>query len=256
MNYKFIKGAFMSLAVLMAVGCDEDVVSNPDATFVQLNDDRSVTILENGGDAVEIDVVLGGPQASDTQVEFDVTGDATRYTLAPSSLSIPAGETSGTIILMAIDDEEINGDLDVVVALSTSSGLPVGIAGQGINSISKTITIVDDNVPCNDYVLIVLTDAFPQETNWEITDADGTIVYSGGDDYGPPSSAESRLKEYTHVVPLEDGCYTFTMLDSYGDGMADGVVEGSWNLTCGAIVAASGAGNFGFSNATEFCVNQ
>jgi hypothetical protein len=233
MNYKFIKGAFMSLAVLMAVGCDEDVVSNPDATFVQLNDDRGVTILENGGVTVEIDVILGGPQGSDTQIELDVTGDPTRFTLSASSFSIPAGETTATVTLTAVDDEDINGDLDVVVALSTSSGLPVGLAGQGVNSVSKTITIVDDNVPCNDYVITVVVDQWGSECMYDLLDSNGDVVLSGG-----PFTDGAAGTTITEVVAanLEDGCYTFRVFDWYGDSWSAG--GASYSLACGAIVIA------------------
>ena len=251
--YKILSGV-LCLAVLM--GCEEDLITYGNTNFVQLSNASAATVTENSGDEVEITAILGAPQTSSTTVNFDVTGDASRFSLSATSVEIPAGETSGSITFTPVDDDEINGDVDISIALATSSGLPVGIGGEGVSSVEKTITIIDDNVPCNNYVLVILTDAFPQETTWEITDVDGNIVYSGGEDYGPPSSAESRLKEYVEQVPLEDGCYTFTIFDAFGDGLSDGVVEGSWNLSCGALTASSGVGNFGSSDSTEFCVNQ
>lgn len=256
---KNFKNAFIiTLIGLFLWSCDEDLLIFSNDGFVQLEETVSATVIENSGESVSITAILGSPQASPTVVTFDITGTAesSRFTLTPgASISIPAGESSGTVLLTPIDNEDIDGDVDVILTLSTSSGLPIGIGGEGLESVSKTITIVDDNVPCNDYVLTVLTDAFPQETTWQITDTDGVIVHSGGEDYGPPSSAASRLKEYIEQVPLEDGCYTFTIFDAFGDGLDDGVVQGSWVLGCGALVVSSGVGNFGSSSSTDFCVN-
>jgi hypothetical protein len=247
---------FVCMALCLQ-NCEQDEIVFEEDTFVQLANTAAASVVENSGDVVTISAVLGAPQLTPTTVNFDVVGDPSRFTITPgNSVTIPAGETSGSISFSAVDDELINGDTNVQITLSETSGLPVGIAGEGLYEISKSITIVDDNVPCNDYVLVVLTDAFPQETTWDIVDANGVQVYTGGQDYGPSSSAASRLKEYVEAVPLEDGCYTFTIYDAYGDGLADGVVEGSWNLGCGALVVSSGSGNFGASDSTEFCVNQ
>jgi hypothetical protein len=250
------KLATFFVVITFFASCEEDLIIFDNTSFIQLQNATATTLVENSGTSIEVVAQLASPQATDITVNFDATGDAARYTLSASSIVIPAGDTEGSVSVSAIDDDLINGDTDVEISLATSSGLPVGIGGEGLNSVSKTITIIDDNVPCNDYVLVVLTDAFPEETTWDITDSTGAIVYSGGEDYGPASSAESRLKEYTHPVTLEDGCYTFTIYDVFADGLADGVVEGSWNLSCGALVASSGMGNFGASDATDFCVNQ
>lgn len=259
-----MKKAIMRLLTIVTLslfltGCEEDLIIFSEDNFVQLNTTASTSVIENSGQSVTITAVLGSAQETATTVNFDISGnaEASRYSLTPgSSISIPAGETSGSIVLTPIDNDNIDGDVEIILTLSSSSSIPVGIGGQGLEKISRTITIVDDNVPCNDYVLTVLTDAFPAETTWQITDAAGNVVYSGGENYGPNASAASRGKEYVEQVPLEDGCYTFTMFDDYGDGMADGVYSGSWILSCGSIIASQGGGNFGFSSSTEFCVNQ
>ncbi|MBF8150105.1 hypothetical protein ITJ86_09370 [Winogradskyella sp. F6397] len=251
--FKFI----LAIAVMASFSsCEEDLIVYSNSTFVQLSNSSATSLVENSGQTIEVVAILGDAQSTDTQVAIDVVGDAARYTISSTSATIPAGETSATFSFSAIDDDEINGDADVVISLSSSSSVPIGVAGEGNFSVSKTISIIDDNVPCNNYSLTVFTDAFPSETTWEIRDADDNIVYTGGQDYGPDASVESRLKEYNHDVPLEDGCYTFIMYDVFGDGMADGVVEGSWSLSCGALTVSSGVGNFGFSDSTDFCVNQ
>ena len=250
MNFKnIIKSGLMSVALVMAVGCDVDSSApshNP--TFAQLSDDGAVTILENSSDAVEIVVILGGPQCTDTQIELDVTGDAGRYALSATSFSIPAGETSGSVSFTAIDDDEINGDVDIVVALSTSSSVPVGLIGQGVGAISKTITIADDNVPCNDYVVSITFDYWAAETHWYIKDVDGNTVASAG----PYTNNLTGTVDVTNVT-LADGCYTFAIWDEYGDGQVSTSGNGSYLVNCGSIIQASGdgaLGTVGFPGAT------
>jgi hypothetical protein len=281
MNYKkLIKSGLMSLALLMAVGCDVDSsATNPDPGFAQLDDDRAVSILENSGQAVEIVVLLGGPQSTDTEIELEVTGDSSRYLLSETLFSIPAGETSAVVTFTAVDDDEINGDVSIVVTLSANSDVPVGIAGQGLRKVSKTITIVDDNVPCNDYTITVTTDFWGAETHWYLVNEDGVRVAEGGP-YGNGEFGNVNVVD----IELEDGCYTFTMWDEFGDGQVSGDGDGSYLVNCGSIVAASGSGAFdtvgfpgatgadlpngfgfqsaptpdlvGFVETTDFCVNQ
>lgn len=164
------------------------------------------------------------------------------------SVSIPAGSYDGSLEITLNTTGLADGILyGLVVNL---------VAPEGGTAFKEQATInYNKEVVCNDLLLIVLTDAFPEETTWEITDSTGTVVASGGDDYGPPSAAASRLKEYQHNITLPDGCYTFTIFDVFGDGLNDGVVEGSFLLTCSILTHASGVGNFGSSDSTDFAVN-
>ena len=242
MNYiKLIKGGLMSLGLLMVMGCGDDdtSVSNFSPNFAQLNDDSAVTLLENSGTTVEILVVLGGPQATDTQIEFDVTGDASRFVLSAPSLSIPAGETEGVITVTPVDDDEINGDLDVIIALSPSSSVAVGLVGQGSGSISKTISIIDDNIPCNDYTITIIADEWGTEVTYDLLDSNGDVLLSGGP--FSDTGAGTTTEEITNIT-LADGCYTLRVFDYYGDSWNAG--GGVYSVGCGAAVFAGNADLF------------
>jgi hypothetical protein len=64
----------------------------------------------------------------------------------------------------------------------------------------------------------ILTDGYGSETTWEIKAEDGTVIGSGG-----PYSNNTQYNETAFVNPTE--CFTFSLYDSYGDGMccANGV---------------------------------
>lgn len=246
------------LAVLAITfnSCEEDLIIYNPGQFVQIDDASATSITENSGTIVAIEAILAMPAESDVTVNFEASGaDASRYWLTPSSITIPAGETSGFVEFTAIDNEDIDGDVDVTISLASSSSVPVGIGGEATAeaAASKVITIIDDNVPCNDVVVSVTTDRWGSETSWQITDGTGAIVATGGPYEDLPNNDD--LPTYDTTVNLEDGCYTFTIFDSYGDGMD----VGSYIVTCGALVHAQGGGDLADGNSsesTDFCVNQ
>lgn len=102
----------------------------------------------------------------------------------------------------------------------------------------------------NAVTLTIVTDNYPGETTWSITDGGGNTVASGGP-YGSQSTT------YVEDLCLTDGCYTFTIFDSYGDGICCSWGNGSYSLVEDASgnVLASG-GSFGSSEATSFCLGD
>ncbi|WP_223033704.1 GEVED domain-containing protein [Hanstruepera marina] len=103
--------------------------------------------------------------------------------------------------------------------------------------------------PCNDNEVTVNInfDNYPSETSWEITDDnDNDNVVASGDNY----SGETFTSE---VTCLPDGCYTFTIYDSFGDGICCTFGSGSYNVT-GTDTTISGD-SFENSESTSFCVS-
>jgi len=103
---------------------------------------------------------------------------------------------------------------------------------------------------CTATTLTVTFDDYPAETSWDIKDANGAVVFSGGT-YG------SQAKRSTIMLPncIDTGCYTFNMKDSYGDGMCCSYGNGSFSLKEDATgtVLASG-GSYTSVSTTNFCV--
>jgi len=101
------------------------------------------------------------------------------------------------------------------------------------------------------YSLALMTDSYGSETSWDIKDADGGPVASGGN---YPDGA-STLYEYSEC--LDAKCYTFTVRDSYGDGFCCGFGSGYYNLKWNSVLVASG-GTFQSSESEEFgdCTNE
>ncbi|MFD1062092.1 hypothetical protein ACFQ1Q_02445 [Winogradskyella litorisediminis] len=227
---KILKSILCVAVIASLSSCDNEQIIYDNATFVQISGSPSISTTENSGETLSVTAILGEPQATDITVNFDVTGDASRYTLTPGpSVTIPAGQTSGSLSFSPIDDDDINGDVDIVFTLSSSNTLPIGIGGEGANAVSKTITIVDDNVPCNDYTFSITTDTYGDETFWEIIDASGNVVESDGDGTAYPNSGIASNTTTDYNFTLSDGCYTLRVYDYWGDNGP------TFTLSCGSL---------------------
>ena len=91
----------------------------------------------------------------------------------------------------------------------------------------------------------ITTDIYPEEITWTLTDSLGGIVASGG----PYDTDNVTIDE---TVCVGDGCYTFTMSDSFGDGI---YAPGGYTLTVDGVALASG-GDYGDGESTDFCTDN
>ncbi len=101
----------------------------------------------------------------------------------------------------------------------------------------------DTDTSCaNTVELSLLTDNYASETSWELLS--GSSQISSGSGY-------SNNTQYNQDFCLDDGDYTFTIYDSYGDGICCNVGSGSYALTSNGTTLASG-GDFDSSQSTSF----
>ena len=105
--------------------------------------------------------------------------------------------------------------------------------------------------PCVDITVTINLDDYPEETSWSITNANGATVASGGTYAGQPDGST-----VTEDVCLVEGCYDFTINDSFGDGICCGYGNGSYSVAdaYGDILASGG--QFGSTEITPFCVSS
>ena len=100
----------------------------------------------------------------------------------------------------------------------------------------------------NSVVITINFDNYPEETAWNITNSAGATVASGGT-YGSQADGSTLTIEEC----LVDGCYNFTITDTYGDGICCAYGNGSYTVNSGGATLASG-GSFGASETTNICV--
>lgn len=138
---------------------------------------------------------------------------------------------------------EVNFDLDVTNTLVVS--LPDD--DNNSNNVVTTNFNATQIYETNQVELSIQLDQYPQETAWNIRNSAGSIVHIGG----PYPGQANQLLEFTLDLTADD-CYTFTIFDSFGDGICCGFGNGFYILeTSDGTVIAQG-GEFLSSEGTSF----
>lgn len=104
---------------------------------------------------------------------------------------------------------------------------------------------------------------WPEENSWELKDAGGNIIYSGGN--YPTTGGNIEFTTYEEFC-LPNGCYELTLKDQYGDGVAGAMYStcdynGSMTLyfpDYNEILAQmlESESNFGYSKTFNFCIEK
>ncbi len=98
--------------------------------------------------------------------------------------------------------------------------------------------------------LEIVFDRYASETSWEIKDASGKAVASGGNYGGQVSGSK-----VTVTKTLPKACYDLVFEDSYGDGICCSYGRGSYKLSSNGKVLASG-GEFKRTDTKNFCLDS
>ena len=90
---------------------------------------------------------------------------------------------------------------------------------------------------CTNVKVNILTDNYPGETTWDVKDADGAVVMSGG-----PYRWWQRRRNYSETACLDARPHTFLIKDSWGDGICCRYGRGAWtvSLADSGVVLGSG----------------
>lgn len=185
--------------------------------FCAGTDYTPVITIQNLGNSAEpmtsadIEVFVDGASVS----TYEWTGSLTTYQTEEVVLEPIAGLTAG---------------FEISVSITAA-----GDEGAENNVIAENVSVADAQDGVGNFEIEILTDNYPGETTWEVTNASGAVVAAGG-----PYTETGTL--YEESVNLEPGCYAFTLFDSYGDGICCAFGEGSYTLrdSEGTILAEGG----------------
>ena len=108
----------------------------------------------------------------------------------------------------------------------------------------KTVTST-----CTNVTLTLTFDNYPEETSWTIKNSAGTTVASGG-----PYSSQPDGSTITATNCLAAGTYTFTINDSYGDGICCTYGNGSYTLKDAAGTTLATGSTFTSSKSHTFTI--
>jgi hypothetical protein len=167
-------------------------------------------------------------------ISYNVNGGANQlYTWTGSLASL--GRT--TITLPAIS-----------YPVLTNNTLNISLATDD-NTANNTGTVNFNKSPegTNSLTLEIQPDDFGSEITWNIKNSAGTTITSGG----PYTDGDTTLISLPITLPA-DNCYTFNIIDGYGDGLTD-PTNGYATLTdSNSLVIFNTNGNYGTGTSQNF----
>ena len=163
------------------------------------------------------------------------------YELRPASASGGGFELAEDQIIEACE-EAYNG---VVEMLLWAADMQSGCTDANALNYNPEATIDNGSCtyPCttSELQINIVADNYPSETTWQIMYENGEFIASGDVNGG--------------VVCLSEACYTFSIYDSYGDGICCSYGEGSYTLLLDELEIATG-GDFDSEESVYFCVEE
>src|SRR5690554_26204 len=192
-------------------------------------------------DSLDFDLLVVRDGASDElSVSVSVLGPNADFFDVPSEVVFPSGVDSVIVGLSATDAAPLDTNLILRLQLDDSYMHPYYSELPYMNVPVYIISSCDGVELSLNFVF----DCYADETTWEILDAEGEEVLSGG----PYSMGQASA---SMVYCMEPGTYTFTVYDDYGDGLSY-PNEGSVVLSVGGETIFEAVGDFGPSASTTF----
>ncbi|GGD81865.1 T9SS type A sorting domain-containing protein [Planktosalinus lacus] len=171
---------------------------------------------------------LGSETLVSADIEYGLEG--TSLTQIEWTGSLENGEQEEIIL----DAVAINQNGTFTATLENPNGQPDEFPGN--NEANVSFEAPEEFITPEVNLTIVLDD-YPEETTWEFLNSAGATLYSGG----PYPGQDGQTIEETFTLSSDD-CYTFTIIDDFGDGICCGFGNGSYSLETedGTIIIEGG----------------
>jgi hypothetical protein len=226
--------------------------------------------------------IISGAEAIPTYEGLEYSNDASLLSIE-NNLNGNCGETASPVIVIQNFGTDPINSLSIEYSInsgssetyswsgsleslqSTSIELPsIGYSPSDTNSVNITISD-DENNDNNSNIfyfdqsssydtaivtLNLITDNYASETSWQLTDSSGYIIAQNE----PLSDASTYSTEIE--IPSADECYTFTINDSYGDGICCQYGTGSYSITDDSSNVIFSGGEFSSTESTIFRVGE
>lgn len=205
---KNIKYLFLLVATVFVLNsCEDGMPETTDLNYVTFEaSGLDLGVLIEGTNDYEIAVyttqIMGSARTYNIIVDMEsTTADDAAYSV-PATVTVPANSNKGTF-MVTLNDVNIGGDgKSLVLDLGVDNGVFKGEAA--------TISIFQI-CEQNEVIVNLSFDSYASEASWEMLDASDVVVGSGSGFADGDASASAKLC-------LENGTYTFTVYDAYGDG--------------------------------------
>lgn len=231
------------LTLVMLTSCEETIEA-PQTNYITFSADAYSAGVDAGStETVDVTIFTANVTAADRTFDLNVDGSgaaANSYTV-PTSFTIPGGTNEATVSVVLSDTNLGIGVNTVLLSFGPQEGLSTG-SSAAINYIQNCTEVTA--------TLDIVFDGYGSETGWEVYDALGGVVASKP--VGTYADGQVLASETFQLCSGRN--YTFKIIDSFGDGLSF-PADGSYSLSVGGTVKASGGGDFGDDESTNFDTN-
>ena len=180
--------------------------------------------------------------------------------------NVGSGSINNPVVDLYLDDELIEtvswlGNISsyesVLLEFASLNSISAGshtfeavVIGSDDNSANNSMS-VDFSInqfTSNLIALDITFDNYPSETSWELLNSSGEVLYNGSG----YSNANGSISESFELVAGD--CYSFSIFDTYGDGICCSYGNGSYSLSADGLVISGG--NFASSEHFNFYVGS
>lgn len=222
------------------VSCDYDNDFTPPNYVTMESGPKAVGVNVGGTKAQEVTVYTGNTTGQDRTFTIVVaptsTLNAAAYTL-PATVTVPANTNSGTFTVNFSDVGISAAGETLILNLQPEDGLTQG------TPLRLNISLV---CPFTETVVSIVFDGYASETNWEVVNAGGDVLFTGG-------GYADGLASVNRALCIAPGVYKFTIYDSFGDGLSF-PANGSATLNYGTTVLGVITGDFGDEASIDFTI--
>lgn len=236
----FLKLFVVLLSLGLATSCDyDDDFENPDYVSLQFAPAAGQNVGVEVGGTTNYDVKVYSANITDQDRVFNVnvlpttTLSSGAYTV-PATVTIPGGTNEGTLSISVSDVELGLAGKSLFLGLGSDPSFTTG---------SPLRINVARVCPGKEFVVAFVFDGYASETSWNLKDSAGATVVSGGG-YADGLGSTSRS------LCLAQGTYTFTVADSYGDGLTYPNL-GSITISYAGSVLETISGDYGEGTSVE-----
>ena len=206
--------------------------------IVDSNTTISVTSTNNGCTSTdEVNIEITTPPVVNISGNLEVcSGESTTLTASGADTYLwSTGETTPSITVTVTDTTTIS-------VIGTNNGC---------TSTTESVEILTN--PESSYIVIAIkTDWYGYETSWSLDDDLGNTLASHSNANGAYQS-NTWYRDTVYCITV-GSCYSFTINDSYGDGICCSYGNGQYSITQedGTILAQGG--EFDYTETTDFCI--
>lgn len=209
------------------------VTARPIFTGLELDNDGEITAIHPIDPVCENSVTpainiknQGQNPLTDLEITYEINGEPFTY--------------NWTGNIPALWDEDVQLP-ETTFSLEATNSITVSLPDDEDNSNNTETTEFEEAITGTGTVkLEIRTDQYGNETKWTLEDSEGNIIESGGP-YG-------GYQTYNYRFDIDEDCYTFTAIDTYGDGGARFTLKDTDDTQLFYVAGNWGAekvGNFG-----------